>query len=275
MFVVAQQVKQTYGIVRSLNQYTEYNSVYEDFFYSVRFDDWKDKAAPTGSLNGPGIIGLYAGFKLKADLVNDRSRDVGGLAGYYAALFSNGQVYYTDKMHPNGFDAINTQAESDLHRGNWGTFSAQNGTGKVTMGANPPMPLTVNPKGFLLTTQSTNQHQYIKLPSVDGVFFNGTYYFEGTFSSKVNPSITFTTDGRFIDDGAVNILYHNSQDRDALNIAAKPGSGTYKVKNYTVIFDYSDGRKFQIAFSGLLFDRNNPSPPTLTLSFNNDTLLRK
>jgi hypothetical protein len=269
MFAVAQQIKQTYGVMRSLNQNTEYNMVYNDFFYSVKFDDWSDKALPSGALSGNAILGVYAGFKLS----NFAATDISGLEGSYAVLFSNGQVYYTTKVHPYGFDGLNTQSEANLHARNWGTYQIQNGRGEFKMpyGA---LSLALNEKGFVLTTQNT-PHQYIKLPSIDGAVFNGTYFFEGTFSGQVNPSITFTPDGRFIDNGAVNILYHNFQEKDSLNLAAKPGSGTYQAKNYSVIFNYSDGRKIQIAFSGLLYDKKNPGPATLTLSFNNDVLTKR
>ena len=125
-----------------------------------------------------------------------------------------------------------------------------------------------------MTTDQT-VHNYVKIPSIDGATFNGTYAFaDGDWGGKPPPAITFTADGHFTDDGALNILYHRTTETDALNPAAKKGSGSYQARNHSLIFNYSDGRKIQIAFSGLLYDKANPSPRTLTLSSNNDDYLK-
>lgn len=49
-------------------------------------------------------------------------------------------------------------------------------------------------------------------------------------------------------------------------------TGAYQVKNYSVIFNYSDGRKIKIAFIGAGYDKGNLSPATLMLSFNEDVM---
>jgi hypothetical protein len=71
----------------------------------------------------------------------------------------------------------------------------------------------------------------------------------------------------------LKILVHETV--DCLNAAKDPGSGTYEVKNYSITFNYSDGRKIKIAFIGSDYDKNNQSPATLTLSFNEDVLRRQ
>jgi hypothetical protein len=47
------------------------------------------------------------------------------------------------------------------------------------------------------------------------------------------------------------------------------------VKDYTVIFNYTDGRKIKIAFMGVGYNKTNPSPATLTLSVNEDVLKKQ
>jgi hypothetical protein len=42
-----------------------------------------------------------------------------------------------------------------------------------------------------------------------------------------------------------------------------------------VVFNYNDGRKIKIAFTGADYDKNNPSPPTLRMSFNEDPMKRQ
>jgi hypothetical protein len=42
-----------------------------------------------------------------------------------------------------------------------------------------------------------------------------------------------------------------------------------------VIFTYSDGRKIKLAFLGAEYAKDNPSPPTLRMSYNEDKLVRR
>jgi hypothetical protein len=67
-------------------------------------------------------------------------------------------------------------------------------------------------------------------------------------------------------------MYHEYV--DCLNLALNPGSGNYEVKNYSMIFNYSDGRKIRIAFLGDSFNKNNPSPAFIVISSNEDEMVR-
>jgi hypothetical protein len=54
------------------------------------------------------------------------------------------------------------------------------------------------------------------------------------------------------------------------------GSGTYEVKNHSLIFNYSDGRKIKIAFTESGFDKTSAAPSsTITLSYNQSVLKRQ
>src|SRR5204862_504889 len=86
-----------------------------------------------------------------------------------------------------------------------------------------------------------------------------------SMSVGITPLISFTADGNFTDKGALKILCHSYV--ECVNPANDPGSGTYEVKNYSIIFNYTDGRKIKLAFLGDGYDKNNLSPATLTLSF--------
>ena len=111
---------------------------------------------------------------------------------------------------------------------------------------------------------------FYKLPPIDGARFNGTYKMSESYG--IIPVITFTADGKFTDNGAVRILYHNGT--NCVNPGFKPGSGTYEVKDYTITFNYTDGRKVKIAFLGTEYDIKNQSPATLRMSFNEDPMIR-
>ena len=245
--------------------YSLYNSsIWRDpilgLVFSLQFDDWKEPVI--GALKGQELSGMYEGLKLTG----------GALLGSYALFFPNGQVFFGEKFPADGFEGKNTWLYAEQNTRNWGTYTVQNGKGTINMGYGN-IPLKVVGADLVITTQNT-QHTYEKLPSLDGAVINGTYAFSGDWGGKP-PSITFTSDGKFIDEGALNILNHQTTDPDEFNITVKPGNGIYEIKNYTLVFKYSDGRRVQFVFTGNGFDRKNPSPKSLTLSFNDDTLYKK
>ena len=237
-----------------------YQNAIEAFFYSVKFDDWKEPEFLKPSLQGDGIIGLYQGLKLGSGTLN----------ASYTLFFSNGQVFNGPKFPLQGFYGLNTWVEAELRARYWGTYTLQNGKGNIKMGYGN-IPIKVSGNDLIVTTQNT-EHKYEKVVSVDGAIFNGTYAFDGKWDGNP-PSVNFTADGKFIDKGALDILHHTTT--DPFNITKEPGSGTYKVKDFTLIFDYTDGRHLQLVFAGEGYDKKNPSPQSLTLSFNNDTIYKK
>ena len=91
--------------------------------------------------------------------------------------------------------------------------------------------------------------------------------------ANAKPETVTTADGKFTDKGALNILNH--QTMDPFNITKEAGNGTYMVKDFTLVCNYTDGRKVQIVFIGEGYSKKNAGPATLTLSFNNDVLYKK
>ncbi len=237
-----------------------YQQAIEEFFYTIKFDDWKEPILTNGTIKDEGIFGLYEGLKLSG----------GRLDGAYTMFFPNGQIFNGPKFPLHGFYGMNTWVEAELSTRYWGTYTLQNGKGMIKMGYGN-IPIKVSGKDLIVTTQNT-EHKYAKVPSVDGALFNGTYGFTGDFGGK-NPTVKFTPDGKFIDYGGLDVLHHATM--DPFDITEKPGSGTYKVKDFTLIFNYTDGRHLQLVFMGEGYDKKNPSPATLTLSFNNDTIYKK
>ncbi len=247
------------------NEYSLYNNYLwqgpiTEFCFNVKFDDLAEK--PLGSLKGNTLSGMYEGFKFGS----------GSLNASYALFFPNGQVFFGNKFPTNGFEGNNTWLSAELYSRNWGTYILKDGKGAISL-TYGTVPLKVVGDNLVLTTQNT-EHIYVSLPSVDGAVFSGKYTFDGDWDSKT-PSVIFTPDGKFTDLGALNILNHQTLDPDEFNITASPGNGTYKIKNYTLICNYSDGRKFQTVFIGREYNRKNLSPASLTLSFNNDILYRQ
>ena len=184
-------------------------------------------------------------------------------------FFSNGQAYFGKNFPVEGLDELNTLIAAENNRRDWGSYTFNNGEGILKMPYGD-IPLRMENNKLIITTNQTD-HSYIKLNSVDGVKFNGTYTMSEAYG--IIPSISFTPDGKFRDNGALRILYHEYT--DCLNEGLKPGSGTYEVKNNSVIFNYTDGRKIKIAYPATGFDKNNSSPATLLLSNNSDVLKRQ
>ncbi len=123
----------------------------------------------------------------------------------------------------------------------------------------------------LIVTKNQRDWPFYKLNSVDGARFSGTYKMSESY--EMIPSITFTADGKFSDNGVIRVLYHDNN--ACINPGFKQGSGMYEVKNHTVHFNYADGRKVKIAFLGTGYDIKNQSPAKLTMSFDENTMYRQ
>ena len=184
-------------------------------------------------------------------------------------FFSNGQAYFGKHFPVEGLDELNTWVAAENNRRDWGTYTFNNGKGVLKLPYGD-IPLRMDNNKLVITTNKTD-HVVIKLNPVDGSKFNGTYIMSEAYG--IIPALSFTSDGKFIDNGAVRILYHEYT--DCLNEALMPGPGTYEIKNNSLIFSYADGRKIKTAITGSGFDKNNSSPATLTLSFNEDVMKRQ
>jgi hypothetical protein len=246
-----------------------YRNSIESLLFSLQFADFNGPALRAGSAKGPDIVGVWQGISLAVGATS-----IGDTLGVRYKVFSpiflsNGQAYFGPKFPSEGLYGLDTRIPPELHQRDWGTYTFSNGRGVLKM-LYADIPLRMEGDKLIITPNQTD-HRFFKVNPVDGATFNGTYVL-----SEVNgkiPSITFTSDGRFTDNGAIKVLYHEYI--DCLNPALVAGSGTYEVKDYSVLFTYSDGRKIKIAFLGVDYARSNPSPATLMMSFNEDQLVRQ
>ncbi len=246
-----------------------YRNAIEGLLFSLRFADGSEPEFGRGSTRGQGIVGVWQGISLSTS-----GPSVGEPLGIRYKVFSpiflsNGQAYFGTKFPIEGLEGLDTRIPPELNRRDWGTYSFSNGRGVLKMPyAN--IPLRMQGDKLIITANQTD-HAFYQLPSVDGATFNGTYAL-----SEVNgkiPSITFSSDGRFSDSGAIKVIYHEYV--DCINPVLASGSGTYAVKDYSVMFKYSDGRIIKLAFLGADYTKSNPSPATLRMSFNEDPLIRR
>ena len=246
----------------------EYRNVIEEFLFSLKFDDWEDQVVKKANVHGDGIIGPWQGIGMSVGLSKPGAALGAELKVQQLIFFSNGQVYFGKNFPVEGLDELNTWIKSENNRRDWGTYTFSNGKGALKM-PYADIPLRLDNNKLTITTNKTD-HVYSKQKPVDEAKFDGIYSLNA-WNGRI-PTISFTADGKFIDNGAIRILYHEYI--DCLNPAINPGAGTYEVKNYSLLFNYTDGRKIKIAFPGFDFNNNKPNS-LLTVSFNNDVLKRQ
>jgi hypothetical protein len=242
----------------------QYKNAIHNLLFSIHFDDGGEASLQPGTTDGGGITGVWQGISLQT------SASSGIRYNVFSPIFlSNGQAYFGPKFQSEGLDGLDTRIPPEINRRDWGTYSFSNGRGVLKMPyANIPLRMEGN---TLIITSNQTDHRFYQLPPVDGARFNGTYMMSEAYG-KI-PAITFTADGGFADNGAIRVLYHEYN--DCINPALTPGSGTYEVKDHTITFNYSDGRKIKIAFMGAEYDIKNQSPAVLRMSNNEDPMTRQ
>jgi hypothetical protein len=245
-----------------------YNAI-DNFFFSLQFADLQGPVVKPATINGDGIIGVWEGISMSAGAPS--TSDPLGLRYkvFTPIFFSNGQAYFGTKFPIEGLDELNTWIRAEKFRRDWGTYTFSNGRGVLKLPYRD-IPLRMENNKFIITVNNTD-HAFHKLKSVDGARFNGTYVMSEAYG-KI-PVISFTADGQFTDKGAIKALYHEPD--DCTNPGLAPGSGTYQVRNHSVLFSFSDGRKIKVAFLGEGYDIKNQSPATLIMGFNEDTMTRQ
>jgi len=241
-----------------------YRNGIENLLYSLKFSDFNEQVLKSGTANGSGITGLWQGTIQSTGAATGVRLEV-----FSPIFFDNGQVYFGNKFPTEGLDELNSRIPPELFPRNWGTYTFSNGSGFLQMPfANIPFRIQGDK---LIVTKNQRDWPFYKLNSVDGARFNGTYKMSESY--EMIPVISFTSDGKFTDKGVVRVLGHEGT--NCINEGYVPGSGTYEVKNYTVIFKYTDGRKIRIAFLGADYDKSQLSPATLRMSFNEDPMTRQ
>ena len=241
-----------------------YRNTIENILFSIHFTDFNSPTLSAGSVNGAGIVGIWQGT------IQSTSAATGVRLEVFSPVFlDNGQVYFGNKFPTQGLDGVNSRTLAELNQRDWATYTFNNGKGILKM---PFGDIPFKTEGTkLIVTKNQKDWPFYKLPSVDGARFNGTYTMSESYG-KI-PSISFSSNGKFTDNGAVKVLCHDYI--DCVNPGTSPGSGTYEVKNYTIYFNYTDGRIIKIAFPGNGYDKTNSSPPTLQMSYNEDALKRQ
>lgn len=193
-------------------------------------------APPSSSPRAGQLDGLYLTLKNKAGYGFGMSKD-------YMIFFPDGQVFW--HLPEEGlldFDVARSHQEWNEF---WGHYEPQ-GSGRfhVTFNTGPDYSGLRNGDGTLLIGSYT----YVRQTSgPDGRTLNGTYR---AYNVGQDPSrdVTFYPDGRFDDKGirgavgALDLAYGRAK------VPTGPGRGRYRIARYSIVFEYTDGRREQLSF---------------------------
>ena len=239
--------------------HTPYYDVITSFIFNLRFKNLSMTELPSAFWKGVGITGAWGGIGFMG----------GELKVTYAIFFSNGQVYYGSRFPLSGLYNLDSYADKERTPRYWGTYSYEGGNGTVKMQYGSfPIRLEGNK---LKMSPVSEEHSFIRMQSVDNLKLNGTWMIAGE-NDQPN-TITFRTDGTYTDNGALKVLDHSLY--QYYSIADGGGNGNYQIRDFTIIFNYSDGRILKIAFPGRGLIPGNISPNELVLSFNEDLLIKQ
>jgi hypothetical protein len=198
-------------------------------------------------LSDNGIAGVWVSYN-KPDLIQN-------LQWNWFVFFNNGKSL--QNLPNGGFYNLSKGSYYDETKNTpeyWpvGSYTFTNGTGKNKKNAEVSYQETL--KLTKPNQLSINSTSYFKCVNITGQKLNGS------FTSYANPNdpklktlpygekpvITFTNDGKFNDEGFFNTYLFDGATNPA---AAKPGNGTYELKDYSIILKYDDGRVRQEAFT--------------------------
>ncbi len=209
----------------------------------------------TSKVNSPpcfntknGIEGVWMGIYMKAFYGDPLT------LGHtiWKTFYSNGQVY--EAIPDMGFAGFNKPESESAEAQFWSRY-INNGAGNWIIKRPGVIDIDVklNERGNMIISSQYYQH----CKPVDGLRLNGSWT---SWEEPDNPDldkgalgqkalIRFSANGQFTDEGIFNtaLQYH----RDGTSVTTA-GSGTYEIRNYSVILRYSDGHLKQAAFTGFL-----------------------
>lgn len=204
--------------------------------------------SPAPGKNGRGIAGVWMGYRASA--INYQP-----LPRWYT-LYEDGVVY--EDIPVSGFLAFDRQSgqRDPSLQGYWGTWQAQGSNGLITKPRFTER-LQLESGGIL----KIDSDRFGRCVNVDGLRLDGvwTTYTDttdpalGRLPQGARPVFRFTRDGRFVDEG---VFVHDLEGFAELR-TTPAGSGTYEIRDFTLVLRYSDGRVQRTAFSGML--NNDPS----------------
>jgi hypothetical protein len=208
--------------------------------------------APNQSLSG-----LWRGLSMSG----------GELKNAYAYFYPDGRAFFASRMPMNGFADLPTDADAVVTPTYWGRYAYDGLQGEIQFPyrGNDTFPFTSQSTELTIVTTGT-PHQFAPQTSVDGFTFEGTYLLH---LPNETPTLSLSQAGRFVDGGVLKYVDHWIY---PFRVSDQPGDGSYAVTNFTIVFRYADGRLLRLPFSGLGLTAGDPSPATLYIGTEDDSL---
>ena len=213
------------------------------------------KAGATGKrIGSDGFTGIHRMIRSQPLNINNSGYEPGYTVEYITFL-PNGYVYWT--LPPEGLLDFDPAVAKRAHPDDWGTYTTKNGDVHVLRGPQKfPYVLTQN-GDRLNNPPSLGKGTFRHVPPADGLRIEGSYR-----RSESEPSIIFTSDGRFRDEGIFrNFGTAQRPDGSVYHDDGRGGSGTYLIDQYTLELRYSDGRMRRSPF--IIFPENLAKKPAV------------
>lgn len=201
-----------------------------------------------------GFTGIYRMLRPRALNINNNVSE----SGYYIehiTFLPSGHVYWA--LPPEGLLYFDPAVAQRAHPDDWGTYEIKNGEIHILRGPGKSRYLITRSGERLNNPPSLGKGTFRPVPSADGLKLEGNYR-----RHQTEPTITFTTDGRFRDGGVFR--YFGTLERPDGTVYQDDGiggSGTYRIEQNTLELRYSDGRVKRHPF--IVFPENLAKQPAL------------
>ncbi|HXH73267.1 MAG TPA: hypothetical protein VNI58_10675 [Mariprofundaceae bacterium] len=214
---------------------------------------------PIQPANAKPILGMWNGISMFGGLLKET----------YAYFYPDGIVYFSSHTPMQGFLDLDREADLLRSRFYWGTYSFDGKSGEISLpGRKAVFPMRLSGDALVINAYNA-PHDFIRLPSMNDYRLQGTYGFKLTDGSFAN--IRFSADSHFVDEGALKVLGHEVYQ---FTVTGQPGSGRYRISDYTLVLNYDDGRKFQLPFLGSS-DLHSSTPGEIRVGMEDSRLVRR
>lgn len=165
-----------------------------------------------------------------------------GVSKDFMIFFPDGQVFW--HLPEEGLLDFNAAESHRTWNEFWGHYEMQGTRLHVTFNTGPDYSGIKNGDGALLIGGYTYVHQ---TSGPDGRTLSGTYR---AYNLGQDPSrdVTFYPDGRFEDKGIRAVVGALDVGEGRAKVPTGPGGGRYHVAHYSIVFEYTDGRREQLSF---------------------------
>jgi len=181
---------------------------------------------------------------------------LGQLDGIYRAAGSKYITFFPDArvfegIPDGGMDGLDEDAEIRFHITGWGTYTMDGDVGQITFPrANADQTTIVWRIRAYPDRLEIHGDSYQKMESGDGVKLAGTFRrADYRALASARQGITFMPNGRFKDEGIFKAAFvqHRTTRGYEFDDGA-PGTGTYRIRHYSLELTYDDGRSKRAVF---------------------------